>query len=118
MKKLILTLVIAITATTVFAQKPTKKGNFNSYITKTNHTIKVGDTITIGLPNNGNQFLFITQGNQPAAAHISGDQVVISSLKSVGNKKRGYKMYATFKGYGLSVYIDIDNAIKTEEIEL
>lgn len=119
MKKITITLLFSLFFIKIAtAQKPTKSGNHTQYITKTNDTIKTGDTITLGLPNNGNQYLFITQGNTPAAAHISGDQVKITKLKSVGTKKRGYKMYAIFKGYGLPVYIQIDQAIKTEEIEL
>lgn len=118
MKKLLLILLITLSTTAVFAQKPTKKGDFNQYITKDSITLKVGDTISIGLPSNGNQYIFITQANMPAGPTISSTDVVIHKLKSVGTKRRGYKMYATFKGYGLPVYIDIENAIKTEEIEL
>lgn len=114
-----LALLAFFIALSTYAQQPTKPGNFKTYITKTGDTLKVGDVITIGLPRNGDNFTFITQGNVTASAHISGDAVKITKLKSIGNKQRGYKMYAYFKGYGmLPVIFDIDNAIKTEEIEL
>lgn len=101
------------------AQKPTTKGNFKEYITRSNDTIRIGDTITFGIPANGQQYIFITQGNAPCSAHISGDIATISKLKSIGNKQRGYKMYAQVKGYGLiPVSIEIENAIRMEEIEL
>lgn len=102
-----------------FAQQPTKKGTHKQYITKTNDTIRVGDTISIGLPYNGNEFMFITQGNARTSSHISGDEVVITKLESLKANKTNFKMYALFKGYGLiPVHVDLENAIKTGEIEL
>jgi hypothetical protein len=120
MKKLLLTISITfIFSTGIKAQIPTKFGSFKQYITKSNDTLKVGDKITFGLPTNGNQYIYITQGNVPAAAKINGDTVTIHKLKSIGNKTKGYKMYALIKGYGLlPVFVDIEAAIKTEEIEL
>lgn len=119
MRKLITTIAIALLYSCVSAQIPTKKGTYKQYITKSNDTINVGDKVTFGLPTNGNQYIFITQGNTPAGTVITGDKVTISKLKSIGSTSKGFKMYAVVKGYGLlPVLIDIEAALKTEEVEL
>lgn len=94
-----------------------KEGKFKTYISRDNIEFSVGQKLEIGLPYAGNQYTFITQGNVPAGAVITGNTVKISKLKAVGNKDTGYKMYAQFKGYGLlPVDIDIESALKTGEI--
>lgn len=96
-----------------------KEGNYESYISKDSILFKVGDKLTIGLPKNGDKYLFISQGGTPAGTVLTGNEVIISKLKVVGNKKRGYRMFAQFKGYGLiPVDIDIENALKVDEIEI
>lgn len=122
MKQLILILAIAAFgySTAQTGTYPlTKKKNYKTYVNQAGKTINIGDTITINQPKTADAFTFITQGNQPAAAFISGDVVTISKLKSIGNKTRGYKMYAYVKGYGLlPVMIDLDQAINAKEITL
>lgn len=94
-------------------------GKFTEYQAQGGAVVAVNDTIKLGLPSGPDGFRFITQGGQPVAARLNGAAVVVNDLKPVGNKKTGYKMYATFKGYGLvACFIDIDAAIKTNEIEL
>lgn len=98
---------------------PAEKGEFEIYISRSEIEFKVGDTLEIGLPANGDKYLFITQGNQPAGTVLTGALITIEKLKSFGSKKKGYKMYAMFKGYGMiPVAIDIESAIRVDEILL
>lgn len=116
MKKLLLLLFIPFMS---FSQTPIKSGNYKTYISKDSIIINKGSKLEIGLPYNGTEYAFITQGNVPAAAHIAGSTVTITKLKAIGSKDTGYKMYAIFKGFGmLPVYVNIDQALKTEEIVL
>lgn len=96
----------------------TKEGKFEEYISESGISFKVGDKIKIGLPSNGNTYTFITQGGQPCGAIISNTTNTISKIRIIGNKKKGYKAYILFGGYGISCYIDIENAIKRDEIIL
>lgn len=78
----------------------------------------IGDTLTIGLPSTDFGFMFITQGNQKTTPALANTKVVVDKLKTFGNKKRGFKMYAQFKGYGmLPVMIDIETALQTGELQ-
>lgn len=119
MKKIILLLLISISG---FSQKASynkinSEGNFTEYQTKEGVILKIGDTLKIGYPRSTN-FTFITQGGENVAAFLSNAKVVVTKLKSIGNKNRGFKMYALFKGYGLvPVYIDYDSAFETGEIK-
>ncbi len=120
MKKVALLLMLI--SFSIFGQKAifnkiNSEGNFTEYETKEGVVLKIGDTLKIGYPRNTN-FTFITQGGVPATAFLSNTKVVVTKLKSVGNKTRGFKMYALFKGYGLvPVYIDYDSAFETGEIK-
>jgi hypothetical protein len=117
MKKIIFLLL----SFSVFGQKAvynkiTEEGKFTEYQTKSGNSIKIGDTINIGYPL-GQGYTYITQGNYPAAAFLSNNKVVITKIKSVGSKTRGFKTYLLFGGYGLSVYIDYESALETREIK-
>lgn len=93
-------------------------GTFNSYVTEDNHTINIGDTLTIGLPSIDRGFRWISQGGQFGANFLAGKKVVVDKLKTYGNKRQGYKMYVHFKGYGLlPVLIDYEIALRTKELE-
>lgn len=93
------------------------KGNFKEYISKSGRSIKVNDTIQIGMPSAGNNFVFITQGNVGVVPSLAKTKAIITNIKSVGSDKIGYKVYLLFKGYGLiPVYIDYENAIETGEL--
>lgn len=94
----------------------TSKNNFDSYISSTGKTLKIGDTIKIGLPRT-NYFQFITQGNQPCGVQIANTKNIISAIKSIGDNKRGFKIFILFKGWGLiPVYIDYETALLANEI--
>lgn len=96
-----------------------KKADYKTYITKSKDTITVGSVLTIGLPYNQQQFTFITQGNQPTASFLAGNTIKITKLRALGNKTKGYKIYAYFKGYGmLPVIIDVESALLAKEIVL
>jgi hypothetical protein len=93
------------------------KANFKEYISKSGRSIKVNDTIQIGLPSAGNNFVFITQGNVGVMASLAKTKAIITNIKSIGTDKTGYKIYLLFKGYGLlPLYIDYENAIETGEL--
>ena len=110
-------LPVALISQNTISYQNLTPGTYNSYISKDLIPITVGDVIEIGLPGNGDLFRFITQGNTPAASHITGATVTISKLKVIGTAATGYRMFAYFKGFGLlPVIINIDAALKTEEI--
>jgi hypothetical protein len=119
MKKIILFLLLS---TSVFAQKAiynktSEAGLFKEYQTKSGNVLKIGDTITIGIPMHGPNFTFLTQGDFQIAPHLSNVKVSISKIRSVGNKKRGYKTYIGFPGYGWNCFIDYESALETGEIK-
>lgn len=106
----------------VFSQKAvynkiTSENSFKEYEAKNGNLVMVGDTLSIGLPANGREFLFITQANNPAGTVLANSKAVITKLKTVGNKTRGFKTYALFKGYGLPVYAEIESALEIGEIK-
>jgi len=118
MKKIILLLLISSSAFSQKAiyNKTNESGKFNEYQTKDGFVLKIGDTITIGYPL-GNEFTFITQGDLNGAAFLTNKKVVVSKIKSIGTSVRGYKTYALFSGYGISVRIDYEAALETGEIK-
>ena len=98
--------------------KLTEKSSYEEYLSKSGNLIKVGDTLTIGIPTSDLGFTYISQGGQRVSNTLSDKKVVIDQLKTYGSKKQGFKMYAQFKGYGLvPVLIDYDTAIETGEIK-
>lgn len=92
-----------------------KAKTYQAYITKAGDTIQAGDRIEIGQPRT-DVYTYITQGNMPSGPIIAGATPIVKKIKVVGNKKRGYRAYVLFGGYGLSVYIDWENAVKTGEV--
>ncbi|WGF93984.1 hypothetical protein [Aequorivita marisscotiae] len=98
--------------------KLTKKSEYKIYITKIGDSLKVGDTLTIGIPNSDLGFTYISQGGQRVSNTLADKKVVVDKLKTYGTKKNGYKLYAHFKGYGLiPVLIDYDTALEVGEIK-
>lgn len=119
MKKTILFLLIGFSgfSQTAVYNKTTKSGLFEEYQTKTGNILKLGDTINILLPRQGNEFTFITQGDFQVSSHLSNTKIPISKIKSVGNKKRGHKIYLGFKGFGSNCFIDYESALEVGEIK-
>ncbi|UKM64748.1 hypothetical protein GSB9_01305 [Flavobacteriaceae bacterium GSB9] len=121
MKILILLLIFSISITysqTAEYGKLTHKSEYEIYLTKTGDTLKVGDTLTIGIPLSDLGFTYISQGGQRVSNTLSDKKVVVDKLKTYGTKKSGYKIYAQFKGYGLlPVLIDYDTALELGEIK-
>jgi len=121
MKKITLILIMSFSigfAQTAEYGKLIKKSNYKNYITKNNDTLKVGDTLTIGIPTSDLGFTYISQGGQRVSNMLSEKKVIIDKLKTYGNKTNGYKMYAHFKGYGLiPVLIDYETAMELGEIK-
>jgi hypothetical protein len=120
MKTIIITLIIlfsinAMSQTTSFP--PTEPGAFKSYTSKSGKKINIGDQIELGLPFAGINFVFINQNRIGVVANLSGSIVTIEEIEVTGDKKKGYKAFAKFKGYGsLPVYINIEPAINSKEI--
>lgn len=106
----------SIIAQTAIYNQTKEAGLFNEYQTRSGNTIKVSDTLKISVPRLQN-FTFITQANAPAGPIIANTNVVISKIRVIGNKKRGYKTYLLFGGYGLLVYIDYESALEEGEIK-
>ncbi|NRT15760.1 hypothetical protein HNP99_002120 [Flavobacterium sp. 28A] len=98
--------------------KLTNKSEYQIYLSKTNDTLKVGDTLTIGIPTSDLGFTYISQNGQRVSNTLSDKKVIVDKLKTYGTKGSGYKMYAQFKGYGLMpVLIDYDTALELGEIK-
>lgn len=94
------------------------KSEYKIYLTKTKDTLKVGDTLTIGIPTSDLGFTYISQNGQRVSNTLSEKKVIVDKLKTYGTKYSGYKMYAHFKGYGLiPVLIDYDTALEVGEIK-
>lgn len=120
MKK-IFTIILLLIASSIFAQiaeygKITGNEFYSSYIPKTGDRINVGDTLVIGKPLGEFGFTHITQGGQRVGNFMAGKKVVITQIKSYGKEKRGYTLWVQFKGFGIPVFIDYDNALETGEI--
>ncbi|MBL4746577.1 MAG: hypothetical protein JKY08_09455 [Flavobacteriaceae bacterium] len=95
-----------------------KKSSFKSYITKAGNTLKIGDTLIIGIPTSELGFKFISQGGQSVANRLAGKKIIIHKMKTYGEPQNGFKMYPQFKGYGLlPVLIDYEIALSTGEIK-
>ena len=118
----ILTLILTLTLSISFAQtaefgKLIKKSNYDIYLTKNGDELKIGDTLTIGIPSSDLGFTYISQSGQRVSSMLSEKKIIIDKLKTYGNKTNGYKMYAQFKGYGLiPVIIDYETAFELGEI--
>ncbi len=116
----ILTLLLAFNSLSQTAtyRKISKNAHWENYISKAGDTLSIGDYIEI-LDPRSDVFTYITQGNISAGPIISGTSPAITKIKSVGTKKRGYKIFLGFKGYGLlTVWIDYENALRSSEVTL
>lgn len=95
----------------------TKKSSYEEYLTKSGDIIKIGDTLTLGIPTSDLGFTYISQGGQRVSNTLSNKTVIIDQLKTYGTKSQGFKLYVHFKGYGLvPVLIDYETALETGEI--
>jgi hypothetical protein len=91
-----------------------ENGFYDQYITKGENSIKKGDSIIIKFPRVGNNYNFITQGTSGAGMILANKKIAVHKIKSFNNT-----VFIQFKGYGLiPVFIEIENAIETKEIEL
>jgi hypothetical protein len=119
MKQLLLLLLFS---TMVVAQTTKneliKEELITEYKAETGDIIKVGEKIKVGLPSAGNQFVYITQGNLPCGTIIANQEYLVKKIKVVGSKKRGFKAFALFSGFGLSCYIEIETALMVNEISM
>ncbi len=121
--KLNFTLILLLIFSICFSQKAEynkldKKASFKEYYTKNGDVLKIGDTLTIGIPTSDLGFTYISQGGQRVSNTLSNKSIIINKLKTYGAKGNGYKMYVHFKGYGLiPVLIDYDTAFDLGEIK-
>jgi len=118
-----LSLILCLIALPIYCQTATYSKintaqNYTEYITKNNLSIKKGDSLTIGYPFSGSFFTFITQGGQQTSPILSNKKIAIKEIKTIGNKKIGYKTYILFTGYGwVPIYIDYESALDTGELK-
>lgn len=118
-----LTILLFFTISISYAQKAeyenlTKKAEYEIYQTKNGFKIKVGDTLKLGVPTSDLGFTYISQNVQRVSNTLAGKNIIIDKLKTYGNKRNGFKMYAHFKGYGLlPVLIDYETALELGEIK-
>ncbi|MFB9054099.1 hypothetical protein ACFFVB_13505 [Formosa undariae] len=96
----------------------TEKSEYKIYLSRIGDTLKIGDTLIIGIPTSDLGFTYISQGGQRVSNTLTDKKVIVDKLKTYGTKKNGYKVYALFKGYGLiPVLIDYDTAVELGEIK-
>ena len=141
MKKVFFMLMAAI-ATTAMAQtityeqienstdpKADFQKEYSEYVASDGHTYKVGDNITIGMPQSNKTFAYMTSelgmasavmGGGPVPginAQYAGTDMEIKQIKVQRNKKRGATV--TFRTYlaGLGgVLVQIENCLASGEI--
>lgn len=94
---------------------------FEEVITKEGDTLRIGQTLTLGIPTGADNFRYITQTNIGVANWLAGVDVTIHKLQSIrlgSGKNNPAQLFVLFKGYGLApVYIQWETARKTGEVE-
>ena len=122
MKTKLLFIVISLITFTAAAQAVSyhklKKGKYEIYFSENGTKIQVGDTVTFGTATSDKGFQFISQGGMPTHTTRAGAKAIISKIKVY---KNGISLqpWIFVKGFGLvPVAIDIEHALKTEEIIL
>jgi len=118
--KLYLQLIFMLSISFSFAQHTkenlSKAEIIKEYQTNDGTIIKAGDKVNIALPSAGHQFIYITQGGIPCGTIIANQSYTIDKIRVLGNKKRGFKAFALFKGFGLSCYVEIETALMVGEV--
>lgn len=114
-------IILFFTFDCVFSQtadysKNPDEGNYSEYISKEGFSIKQNEKIKIGFPSMGNKFVYLVQGNDLVDARLNNIEVVIDKIIIQKLQNGSLKSYATFKGFGIPVYIDIEAAIYFKEI--
>ena len=61
--------------------KLTKKSDYKIYLTKAGDTLRVGDTLTMGIPTSDLGFTYISQGGQRVSNTLSDKKVIVDKLK-------------------------------------
>jgi hypothetical protein len=132
MKKALL--LFSLIATHIFSQEynfndlaigNATRGVCTSYFCKNGDKFKIGDTLKIGTPSNGNQFSYITEGDGfkiPITSLTSiavGRRIEIKRINVMGDNKTGFFISLKCKGLGGAVNYDIDleKAIASGEIK-
>lgn len=127
MKKIFLILVILLSIIRVFSQTATyndvlanKKGTYTEFISSTNESFKVGDTLTIGLPFRNENFDYIYQNAgiafYPIPSNASGSRVLIKKIQI--SKKVLFVNTTKPNGYVYGLLItNFEEAIKQGEIK-
>lgn len=96
--------------------KTNEPGNYSEYISKDGFVLKTGEKIKIGFPSMGNKFVYLTQSNDLVDARLNNIEIIIDKIIIQKLQNGSLKIYATFKGFGIPVYIDIEAAIYFKEI--
>jgi hypothetical protein len=127
MKHVIITLTILLTATICFGQIATydevitkkKKGKITTYITKRGQEICEGDTITIGVPFNNDNYDYIYQfagiSTYPLTSMASGSKVRIKRMKA--HMKMVYLYTTKPNGFVYGLYVgNVEGALENGEL--
>lgn len=138
--KLQLLIIGILLQTTLFGQiltssdlegKRKPKGEFRSYVSKRGSTYKIGDILTIGVPSNGDYFIYITEGDgiltasKQVESKATGKKSSIKKISIGGNRLTGY--YVKLKCSGvvgakaksglINYHIKLEEAIEAKEIK-
>ena len=92
--------------------------DYLSYLAKDGAVYKIGDRLQVGFPSSNKNFAFIITARGYLDTSISGSETEISKIFVSGDKRTGYSVYFSTKGFGGVKYkIAIENAIAKGEIK-
>lgn len=105
MKKIFFIILIIVASKSCYSQFKANNGDI----------INIGDTLIIGKASGQFGYDFITQAGQRMHPSHAGKKIAITGFRELGRRGQE-KTYLQFKGFGLPVYLDYDNAIESKEI--
>lgn len=98
MKRLPLILLLLI-STIAFPQK--SKTKFKEVITSEGDTLRIGQSIQLGMPTGTSAFRYISQGSLPVSRSLTKMKVQIHKLQMVHSENAESELIVSFKGYGM-----------------
>lgn len=113
--KNIVFILLLFTSISAFPQK------YKEIVTSEGDTLRVGQTITLGLPSEKGSFRYISQGAMPVSRSLTKNKVKIHKIQLVSSKESSNsesELIVFFKGYGmLAARIQWELARATGEVD-
>jgi hypothetical protein len=91
---------------------------YDEYLSKDNFLYKVGDTIKINKPVNGDKFSFISDRFTQVQSNstIIGSEMIIKNIIVIGFRDTGYELCITITNKYNQLSLKLENAISSGEI--